>query len=286
MEVQRSPENVMKAKLPPCHEIQDLVDELLVTPWDTRDTSSSSSDSLSPRAPLADISSELQDFSAEETYTLFQEALKHVEISDSIKEDVEMEDEEYHGINKNKNSQMTVVSDSSEIEGNKGKMSQEENTEKTLMITELEENEYRWKIKNNEKSLATFDFLREEREGVLQNNTERAVVILKAEEEDYTYETLTGVCDTDQDMMISEADTEHCEGRIQEYKKERAGTFSEKQKKGRDVGNLENEELLSGAATKGSLCEVIEEGEEDNGADTEYPASVSNMRGPHRRTMA
>jgi hypothetical protein len=273
------------AKLPPSHEMRDLVDELLVEPWDTRDSSPSSSDSLSPMAPLADMSSELEDFSREGADNLFQGTLINVELCEGIKEAAELEKEEYYGIIKNKYSQSIVFNVSSETEENKRKIPQEENSENVLMVTDLEENKYRWIIKNNEMTGAPYDV-----EDKLQSNPDRAVAILKAEEGDF--QTSTAVRVLDQDVVITGVDAEDCEGETgaQGGNKEWTGTFSGEQGKASEgtgeIVNLENEEFLSEVATERSLCAVTEEGKEDNEADTEYPASVSNMRGPHRRTMA
>ena len=99
MELQgKAPSAANLAKLPPYHEMQDIVEELLAAPWEPEDKSSSSSDSLSPRAPLVDMSSELYDFNVEETDASLVEASKCGEVGNSVKQAVELMEEEHDRI--------------------------------------------------------------------------------------------------------------------------------------------------------------------------------------------
>ncbi|XP_069698863.1 uncharacterized protein [Periplaneta americana] len=65
------------------HEMRDLVDELLNAPWDSRDSTSSSSDSLSPRAPLADLEAMVNDEEEEISQERGQEKVREDNTSDT-----------------------------------------------------------------------------------------------------------------------------------------------------------------------------------------------------------
>lgn len=272
-------------KLPLCHEMRDLVDELR-TPWAIMDTPSSSSDSLSPRAPLADISLELQDFDIPEKDDLFQRAFKRVEIDEHFKKAVELETEECKEEIKNDNLEKVVTSHDLEMEKNKWK-TENENTEKNFVSTELQEKEYLWSVEKNKSvtGVVICRLEREEYEGKLENNSEKIMTTSKAKEGEN--QELGEVCPLDQTMAVLRVGRENCEKGMQKDDKEMVVTFSEMQKKRFEIAiegrNLDNFELSSGVSTEGPLCSVSEE---DKVGDREYAASVSGTGSPQRRTIA
>lgn len=288
MELQgKPPSAATSAKLPPYHEMGDLVSELLAAFWEPEDRSSSSSDSLSPRAPLVDMSSELYDFNVEETDASLVEALICGAADNSVKRTVELK-EEYDGIFKKEIPQKTEVSCCHETEEDT-REAQNEKFGKALVVTDLEEKECNWTIKNHksETGTDTYVYAAEECKGRSLRDSEKAVVIIRTEKSER--EGLNELCDVDQAVMVSGSDTECYERAVQEANLERYGTFSERRKKNHvrmaEGENSENAEFLSATETEGTPRAVLKEAAEDNAVDTEYPESVSNMRGPHRRTM-
>lgn len=287
MEMQgRSTLTVSTLKPPPGHEMRDLVDELLCAPWDVRDTSSSSSDSLSPRAPLADMSSELQDFNIQERDDLFQTELKLAEIDENFKKAVKLEIQEYKGVVENY--EEVMISYSPETEENIWEV-RSENSEKTFMDTELEDKEYMRSVKSNDCNMAAviYGTEREENKGKLEKNSEKTMMILKAEGE---CQGVSEVCDLNQSVVGFGVGTENCKEIMHEDNNELPVTFSEIQKnkherrnESEDFGNVK---FLSEIPTEGSMCWVTDEAGEDNVGNIEYPESVSKTGGPHRRTIA
>ena len=280
-----TPSAATLAKLPPYHEMRDLVEELLAATWEPENTSSSSSDSLSPRAPLVDLSSELHDFSVEETDAPLLEASK-CGGAESVQQAVELQETEYRGICTKETPQRAGVSFCYETEENVGKV-RNENFEKNLVITDSEAKECNWSIKddNSETGAENYGFEREECKESSQKDSEKTVVIIKADESEC--EGLNEECDVGQAVGVLGSDTEGCKRAVQKYNKTSSVTFSETQKKGQErMTEGENEEYLSRTETEDILSEVTVETAEDNAVDIEYPTSVSNMRGPHSRTMA
>jgi len=286
MELQgKTPSAATLAKLPPYHEMRDLVEELLAVTWEPENTSSSSSDSLSPRAPLVDLSSELYDFNVEETDAPLMEASK-CEETGSVQQAVELKETEYHGICTKETQQKARVSFCCETEEDVDK-ARNENFKKTLVVTDLEAKEYNWSIKddNSETGADNYNFEPEEYKERSQKDSEKAVVIIKAS--DSECEGLNEDCDVGQAVVILGSDTEGCKTAVQKDNRARRVTCSETQKKGHErMTEGENEESLSRTETEGTLSEVTVETAEDNAVDIEYPPSVSSMRGPHRGTMA
>lgn len=277
-------------KFPLCHEMRDLVDEILHVPWDVRDTSSSSSGSLSPRAPLADISSELQHFNILEKDDLFQTASKCVKTDGNIKKIVELETEKYKDAFRN-NSEKVIIGYGPGIEENRPKWNvHNENTEKIVVNTELKAQEYMWSVTNNESGTdeGICRFEREKCESKLDNNHKKIVMISEAGEEECQEPSKLRALD--HSTAVLGVGREDWEGRMQGDNKEMDVTFSETDKREYErttvSGNMENIELVSGVVTGGSVRCVTEEGAEDNAEDTEYPASVSRTGSPHRRTIA
>ena len=286
MELQgKTPLATTLAKLPPYHEMRDLMEDLLAATWEPENTSSSSSDSLSPRAPIVDLSSELYDFSVEETDTSLLEASKCGE-ADSVQQAMELNGAECHGIFTKETPQKARVSFCYETDKDTGREGKE-NFEKTLVITDLEAKECDWHIEddNSETGADEYGFEPEECSERSQKDSEKAVVIIKAD--DSECEGLSEECDVGQAVMFLGSDTEVCKTAVQKDNKERRVTFSETQKKGYErMTEGKNEEFLSRTETEGTLSEVTVQTAEDNAVDIEYPTSVSSMRGPHRRTMA
>jgi len=286
MELQgKTPLDATLAKLPPYHEMRDLVEELLAATWEPENTSSSSSDSLSPRAPLVDLSSELCDFSVEETDTSLLEASKCGE-ADSVQQAMELKETERHGVFTKETPQKACVSFCYETDEDVGR-ARKENFQKTVVIVDLEAKEFNWPIKddNSETSADNYGFEPEECNERSQKDSEKAVVIIKAD--DSECEGLIEECDVGQAVMFLGSDTEVCKTAVQKDNKARRVTFSETQKKGYErMAECKNEEFLSRTETEGTLSEVTVQTAEDNAVDIEYPTSVSSMRGPHRRTMA
>lgn len=286
MELQgKTPSAATLAKLPPYHEMRDLVEELLATTWEPENTSSSSSDSLSPRAPLVDLSSELYDFNVEETDAPLLEASKCAE-ADSVQQAMELKETEYHGICTKETPQKARVNFCYETEEDIGK-ARNENSEKTLVITDLEAKEFNWSIKedNSETGADNYGFEPGECKVRSQKDSEKPVVVIKAD--DSECEGLNEECDVGQAVVVLGSDTEGCKTAVHKDNKVRRVRFSETQKKGHErMTESESDEFLSRAETEGTLSEVTVETTEDNAVDIEYPPSVSNMRGPHRRTMA
>ena len=273
------------AKLPPYHEMRDLVEELLAATWEPENTSSSSSDSLSPRAPLVDLSSELYDFSVEETDTSLLEASKCGK-ADSVQQAMELKETERHGIFTKETLQKACVSFCCETDEDVG-TARKENFQKTLVIEDLEANAFNWPIKddNSETGADNYGFEAEECNERSQKDSEKAVVIIKAD--DSECEGLNEECDVGQAVIFLGSDTEVCKAAVQKDNKTRRVTFSETQKKGHErMPEGKNEEFLSRTETESTLSEVTVQTAEDNVMDIEYPTSVSSMRGPHRRTMA
>jgi hypothetical protein len=233
------------------------------------------------------MSSELYDFNVEEADDSVPEASKHGEVGNNIKQAVELKEEEYHGTFTNENPQKAKVSYCYETGEDIGK-AQKENFE-TLVITGLEEKEHNWPIKENnlEPGADIYVFETEECKGRSQKVSEKAVVNIKAKKSEY--EGLNEVRGVVPAAVVSEIDTESCERPVQEDNKATCRTFSEVWKIGHEMmtegKNMENAEFSSRTDAEGALHAVTEQPAEDNAVDIEYPTSVSNMRGPHRRTM-